>query len=73
MMCQRTDRRRSGTAYPRQLEYPLELTREFTLIFFRDDARRAVQVAPARVVTQAAPVRKHLLFSRGGKRSGDGK
>ena len=52
-----------------QLEYLFKLARKFAVIFFCDDLRGAMQVAPARIVAQPAPVRQYFIFTGNGKRS----
>ena len=69
---QRADRGGGGTADAGQFEYLFELARKFAVMFFDDDLRGAMQVAAARVIAEAAPVREHLLFGRGGE-CGDGR
>ena len=63
-MRKRADRGGGGTPYARQAKDLLIKSREFALMIFHDDSRSTVQVAAARVITEAAPVSQHLLFVR---------
>ncbi len=71
--CEDADGRSGGSPHAGQCVNRFELARERARVALDDQTRGLMQIAPACVVAQPAPMRQHLILVRRGQRSDVGK